>query len=91
MTFLTYEQQIARFGMTRDEGHALRDRVTAKLDAADLELAQAVWTKMREELPVEVGPHPEAVRLRMLQGLDKGFRPGEAAEAALRFARGEEA
>jgi hypothetical protein len=89
---LSHAAQLTRFGMTYEEGHALRDRVLLAR-AADAELAQAVWKGMLAELRQQPAdrPHPEAVRLRMLQNLEKGWTPGEAAEAAMRFARGEEA
>lgn len=90
---LSHAQQLARFGMTHEQANALARRVQASVHADDMALARAVWLGMKEELrglPAD-RPHPEAVRFRMLQNLEKGWRPGEAGEAAMRFARGEEA
>lgn len=89
---LSHAGQLARFGMTYEEGNALARHVQSSLRADDMALARAVWLGMKEELrgfPAD-RPHPEAVRFRMLQNLSKGWRPGEAGEAAMRYARGEE-
>ena len=93
MTFLSPEKQQARFGMSQAEAQQLKERVQARLDPGDVALARQVWTGMTAEVKAAEaagGPHPEAVRFKMLKGLDRGYRPGEAAEYALRFARGEE-
>lgn len=87
---LTIDQQRARFGMTTQEAHAIRDKAAASLN--DLTAARAAWQALAYELrgnkgqPFQCPQHPEAVRIHMLAALADGATIDAAVNAARAFA-----
>lgn len=87
---LTHQEQIARFGMTAAEAHAIRDKALAA--GINCDAARAAWKALAEELRGDIANqyagqrHPEATRLHMLAKLADGASVADATEAARAFA-----
>ncbi len=87
---LSHNEQIARFGMTTAQAHAVRDKALAC--GIDQTAARAAWLALSNELRGDVGNqfagqrHPEATRLHMLAALANGATIEAATDAARAFA-----
>lgn len=87
---LTLSEQFARFGMTTEQAHSIRDKAMAS--GCDLQAARDAWRTLSDELRGDVGNqfagqrHPEATRLHLLAKLADGAPLPDAVEAARAFA-----
>jgi hypothetical protein len=92
---LSESEQVARFGMTLEAAHALRDRaLTARIDH---KAARRAWQALADELRGDIGnqfagqPHPESTRLQMLSALADGLTIESAVAIARDYAKRERA
>lgn len=87
---LTQQEAAARFGMTLEEAHSVRD--AAAKACQDMAAARAAWQALSYELrgnkgqPFLCPQHPESVRFRMLQAIAAGESIGRAVELARAYA-----
>ena len=79
---ITQQEASARFGMSLEEAHKVRDRAAkACPDMAAARAARAAWQALADELrgskgqPFTCPQHPESVRFRMLQAIADGGKP----------------
>jgi len=87
---ITQQEAAARFGMSLEEAHKVRDR--AAKACLDMAAARAAWQALAYELrggkgqPFICPRHPESVRFRMLQAIADGESLPRAIELARAYA-----
>ena len=87
---ITQQEATARFGMSLEQAHKVRDR--AAKACPDMAAARSAWQALAYELRGSKGQpficprHPESVRFRMLQAIADGESLPRAVELARAYA-----
>lgn len=87
---LTQHEAAARFGMSLQEAHSVRN--AAAKACPDMAAARAAWQSLADELrgnkgqPFICPQHPESVRFRLLQAIAAGESLARAVELARAYA-----
>lgn len=78
-------QARARFGMTQQDAHRVRDLALQSLTPAQTAAARAAWADMAADVRASQH-HPELIRFRMLSAIAAGAPVADAAADARDFA-----